>query len=214
METAATRKTSWLTKKWSLFALGLVLGALIILGIRFTTYKLPAHVHYHANFAVYINGAREQFKDPSYYEDVMACTPTGNDMTPAERAHMHENINDAVHVHDHAVTWGQFFTNIGWSIGDDFIKTRTTMYQASGDQKLHILINGQDYTGLTPITNTQIKDEDVLLVSFGDISKATLQTEYKSISHSAHKYDVGKDPQTCSAGGGQVTWKDRFTHLF
>ncbi|HSW75254.1 MAG TPA: hypothetical protein VLG16_05310 [Candidatus Saccharimonadales bacterium] len=193
---------------------GVLLGALVILGIRFATYKPASHVHYHANFAVYINGVREEFKDPSYYEDVLACAPTGNDITPPERAHMHDNVNNVVHIHDHAVTWGQFFTNIGWYIGDDFIKTRTTMYTASGNSELHIMLNNQDYTGLTPVTNMLIKDQDMLLVSFGDIDNATLQQEYKTIPHTAHSYDVGKDPASCSAGGSSVTTGDRFKHLF
>lgn len=202
-----SHKSAWLVA-------GLLLGALLILGIRFVSYKPADHVHYHANFAVYINGVREQFKDPSYYEDVMACAPTGNNITPAERAHMHENINDAVHVHDHAVTWGQLFTNLGWSLGDNFIKTRTTMYTASDNSQLHIMLNGQDYTGLTPMTNTVIKDRDALLVSFGDIGNDTLQQEYTSISHTAHAYDVGKDPASCSAGSSHVTTGDRFKNLF
>lgn len=202
------------TRKWVWLASGVVLGALVILGIRFATYKHPDHVHYHANFAVYLNGAREQFKDPSYYEDVLACSPTGSNITPEERAHMHENINSVIHVHDHAVTWGQFFTNLGWYIGNDFVKTRTTMFSANGNNQLHIMLNGQDYTGLTPIANMTIKDEDRLLVSFGDLSSDTLNQEYKTVPNTAHTYDIGKDPASCNAGGDKATVKDRFKNLF
>lgn len=199
-------KTAWLVA-------GILLGVFIILGIRFATYKM-SHVHYHANFAVYIDGQREQFKDSTYYEDVIACAPTGDNIDPAERAHMHENINNVVHVHDHAVTWGQFFTNLGWYIGDDFVKTRTTLYAANGDNQLHIVLNGQDYTGLTPIANMVIKDKDALLVSFGNINNDTLQKEYKAVPHTARSYDMGKDPASCNAGGSTMTIGDRFKHLF
>lgn len=41
--------------KWFIAISCLVLRAAIILGIRFFTYK-PDSTHYHANFAVYING--------------------------------------------------------------------------------------------------------------------------------------------------------------
>lgn len=196
----------------ALFIYGLLLGMLVILGIRFFTYH-PAHTHYHANFQVYINGQREMFKAPSYYEDVAACSAYEN-ITPAERAHMHGSVNDVVHVHDHAVTWGQFFENLGWYIGDDFIKTKDgTLYVADGSSKLHIILNGQDYTDLTPITNTQIGDQDKLLVSFGDISDSTLKTEYNGITNNAKKSDETKDPASCS-GDIAPTTSERLKHLF
>ncbi len=201
--------------KWAWLGSGLVLGVLLILGIRFVTYKPADHVHYHANFAVYLNGEHEQFSDPSYYEDVSACQASGNSITPADRAHMHDKINNLVHVHDHGVTWGQFFENLGWFIGDDFIKTRTQMYMSPADHnQLHILLNNQDITGLTPITNTVIRDQDVLLVSFGDIDASTLQQENMHIARTAHQADIGTDPKSCAAGGDTITWQDRFKHLF
>src|SRR5450432_3603881 len=85
--------------------IGIIVGVLALLVVRYFTYN-PPRVHYHANFAVYINGQQEQFKDNFYYEsEASACTATGN-ITPPDRAHMHDHINNVVHVHDHAVTWG------------------------------------------------------------------------------------------------------------
>jgi len=194
-----------------LFASGMVLGALIILVIRFATYKLPA-VHYHANFDVYINGQRELFRGPTYYEEETACK-VGNNITPADRAHMHDNIDDVIHVHDHAVTWEQFFNNIGWSIGGDFIETRDTLYQNSGSNQLHIILNGQDLTGLGSIANNVIHDKDRLLVDFGSTSEQTLQKEFTAVPHTAAKYDTGSDPKTYT-GAEPTTFHDRITHLF
>ena len=54
--------------KWFVAVGCLLLGAAIILGIRFATYQVAA-VHYHANFALYINGQHEVFKGPQYYSD-------------------------------------------------------------------------------------------------------------------------------------------------
>jgi len=196
-------------KAW--FACGILLGVLIILGIRFATYN-PQHTHYHANVAVYINDQREEFKDPTYYEDVAACTAYDN-ITPAERAHLHGNNNSVIHVHDDAVTWGQFFENIGWYLGDNFVKTRDNMYVASGNQKLHLILNGQDYTGLTPVSNMVIGDQDKLLVSFGDVSSNRLKMEYAGINNNAKKADETQDPASCS-GHQNATVSERFKHLF
>lgn len=203
--------TPFYKRKLALLLYGLLLGALAIFGIRFFTYS-PDHTHYHANFQVYINGQREQFKDAAYYEDVATCSAYSN-LTPKERAHMHGEVNDVIHVHDHAVTWGQFFTNIGWFVGDDFMKTKDdTMYMADGNKKLHIMLNGQDYTDLTPITNMQIGDQDRLLISFGDISDKTLQTEYDGVKNNAKKADETQDPASCS-GNIKPSTSDRLKHL-
>jgi hypothetical protein len=199
--------------RWFVLAVGLLLGALVILGIRFFTYS-PEHVHYHANFAVYLNGKREEFKGPQFYQEVAICSSTTGIAIPQQRAHMHDDINSVIHVHDHAVTWGQFFENFGWYVGPDFIQTDDgTRYVADDTNKLSIVINGQDYTGLQAITNNVIKDRDRLLLSFGDINQKTLDQEFKSVPSTAKHYDEAKDPASC-AGSEKITAKDRFKHLF
>ena len=205
--------TKFIRASWFLILAGAVIGALIILGIRFFTYK-PVQVHYHANFAVYINGQREEFKGAQYYQEVAICSSTNNITIPQQRAHMHDNVNSVVHVHDHAVTWGQFFENLGWYVGPNFIETADgTMYLENGNNLLHVIINGQDYTDLSPITNMLIKDRSRLLVSFGDIDSTTLQKEFNSVPSTAAHYDTSKDPASCS-GSETITTSDRLHHLF
>lgn len=206
-------KFGFLKSWWFLLLVGIVLGALVLLVIRFFTYQ-PVQVHYHANFAVYINNQREEFKGPQYYQEVAICSSTNDITIPQQRAHMHDNINSVVHVHDHAVTWGQFFENIGWYVGPNFIQTADgTMYQENGNDKLHIIINGQDYTDLTPITNMVIKDRSRLLVSYGDLSQSQLNSEYASVPNTAKHYDETPDPASCS-GSEKITVSDRLHHLF
>lgn len=195
------------------FTVGLLVGVLIILVIRFFTYS-PVQVHYHANFAVYLNGQREEFKGPQYYQEVAICSTVNGISSPLQRAHMHDNVNSVIHVHDHAVTWGQFFENLGWFVGPNFIQTDNgTMYLANDTSKLHVILNDQDYTGATPITDVVIGDKDRLLISFGDVSGQQIQQEYRSVPSTAAKYDADKDPASC-AGSEDVTIKDRLHHLF
>jgi hypothetical protein len=199
--------------RWALLVLGIFVGCLVVLGIRYATYK-PDQVHYHANFAVYLNGKRFEFKGPQYYQEVAICSSTNGITIPEQRAHMHDNINGVIHVHDHAVTWGQFFNNLGWYVGPDFIVTDDgTKYFADDNNKLHVLLNNQDYTDLTPISNMVIGDKSRLLLSFGDIDQKTLQQEYKSVPSTAAHYDVAKDPASC-AGSENVTPSVRLHHLF
>jgi hypothetical protein len=202
------------SNKWVMLATGLLLGAICVAAIRFTTYKGPAHAHYHANFAVYINGVREKFADSTYYQEVSACS-VGGPIQPEQRAHMHDDVNSIVHVHDEGVTWGQFFENLNWYVGPNFIQARGgKLYTPEGDAKLHIMLNGDDYTGLGAITNRVIGSEDRLLVSYGDINGDELQKEYKTVASTAHRYNTTKDPASCAGMMEKVTTADRLHHLF
>lgn len=207
-----TKYFQFVKSKWFIAIIALLLGAAIVLGIRFATYKVAA-VHYHANFALYINGNREEFKGIEYYSEVEMCT-LNNTILPSERAHMHDNVNDVVHVEDHAATWGQFFTNLGWTLGPNFIASPDgTIYAEKGDTKLHFILNGQDYTGISSIQNTVIKDTDKLLVSYGNEDSATLNQQFATVPATAKKYDVTKDPASCS-GNHTTTTHDRLVHMF
>jgi len=208
----STKYIHFIKSKWFIAVGCLVLGAVIILGIRFATYKVDA-VHYHANFALYINGQREEFKGAGYYTEIEMCT-LANTVQPSQRAHMHDNVNDVIHVEDHAVTWGQFFNNLGWVIGPTFITSPDgTAYYEKGVNKLNLVLDGQDYTDFGGVQNTVIKDTDKLLVSFGDESSANLKQQYSAIPSTAQKYDTTKDPASCSGNHG-TTMHDRLVHIF
>lgn len=199
-----------LSSKWVFLVYGLLLGALIILGIRFLTYK-PMATHYHANFAVHIDGQKASFKDPKYYEEVKLCSLNG--ATPAARVHMHDKEPGLVHVHDEAVTWGSLFSNLGWGIGPDFLYDSSALHVADDTNKLHILLNGQDLTGLTDISNQVIGDKDRLLVAYGPEDQAALSKEYASVPTNAAQADTKPDPASCK-GQETVTVGDRLKHLF
>lgn len=199
--------------RWVLLVLGVLLGALIVLAIRFATYTPANHVHYHANFAVYIHGQHEQFKDPSYYQEVAICSADVGD-NPKARVHMHDNVNDVIHVHDAGVTWGNFFENIGWSLSSTALINKSgTVYAEDAQNKLHLVLNGQDYTDLGGLANTVIRDKDRLLISYGDEDQATVMAQFKTVAKTAAKVDQQTDPKSC--GGQEDTgFSGRLHHLF
>lgn len=198
-----------ISSKWFLLVAGLIIGALLVLAIRFFSYQ-PDLIHYHANFAVYINGERQKFEGEKYYEETagMACTVEQVD-TPSERAHMHDNVSDVVHVEDRLVTWGNFMQNINWGLGDDYLKTDTELFTPSGSRAFTFILNGQ----IVPsIANTVINDKDRVLISYGTVTDDTT-AQYNSIDDTAHVYNDKKDPAGCS-GSQQVTFEDRLNHIF
>lgn len=202
-----------LRSRWFIAVSCLLIGALIILGIRFFTYK-PDRVHYHANFAVYINGQREQFRNLKYYEETAAATctaePVSKEQNPMSRVHMHGMVNDVIHVEDHLVTWGSFFQALGWGLGDNYISTGSSMYAAAGQDKLTFILNGKT---VSSVANRVIGDQDRLLVSYGDAASNELRQEYNVIQNKALKEDQSPDPVGCG-GAEPITFRDRMAHLF
>lgn len=163
-------------------------------------------VHYHANFALYINGTRDEFKSFTFYEEVQTCGVEDAD-NPKSRVHMHGQVNHVAHVHDHAATWGHFFSNLGYSLGNDVIKTdRGTFLDSQDGKRLRFMLNGQS---VDTVANRTINSEDVLHISYGDEGDTVLQQQYQAISRDAHEYNQKTDPSSCS-GGQPLTLTERF----
>jgi hypothetical protein len=189
----------------SLLLIGFVIGVLWFGTLRFLLVH-PAETHYHANFAVYINGQREEFKSFAYYEEVAACTSAYADNVKG-RTHMHDNVNDVIHVHDKRVTYQDFFENIGWSIGPDFVHTDTTLYANTETETVKYILNGEE---IERVDNKVVGDEDRLLVSYGPADE-DVNAEFKTVASSAAEVDAKQDPMTCSGlnGPGEASFSAR-----
>ena len=202
--------------KWVLFSLGFLVGVVLILGIRVAAYQPPKNVHYHANFAVYINGQKEQFKMMNYYEEEAAasCSVSAaqeSESGPMSRVHMHGNVNNVVHVEDSRVTWGNFFTVLGWNIGNSYIATRDSLYQNGDQGSVTYILNGKKVDN---ITNTIIGDQDKLLVNYGSQTSDQINQEYSTIQNNALKADNSKDPAGCGSHENATSMRDRMRHMF
>ena len=203
--------------KWFIGAACLILGAAIVLGIRFATYAPEEETHYHANFAVYIDGKQEKFNSLMYYEE----TETGvceagheesEEDNPMSRVHMHGMEYDVVHVEDELVTWGNFFTVLGWGVGDNYISNTDKIYSQSKKARLTFILNGKK---VDSIANKVIGDQDKLLIDYGNQTSDKIQKEYSRIQNKALDEDNSQDPASCGGSAHhENTMHERWTHMF
>lgn len=160
-------------------------------------------VHYHANFALYVNGQQEKFESPLFYEEIAACSAYGH-ADPKHRVHMHDKNSGLVHVHADGVTWGHFFANLGFVLSKNLIETDNGIFVDDESRELTFYLNGKE---VDSVANTAIQSEDVLLIDYGNSSDDAIKSEYSNISRDAPEANTAKDPASCS--GNELTVKDR-----
>ncbi len=166
----------------------------VIAGVKY----LPPH--YHANFALYIDGERYDFSWDEYMEDVEGCG-LSDTMYPEDRAHLHENNPDTIHVHARGVSWGHFFANNGFTFGQNFISLPSWEIRENTDiNAMHFFLNGKEVQN--PF-NRLIKSEDRLLITYGDETPDELANLYETVSTNAGEYNSKYDPGSC---GGTNEW--------
>jgi hypothetical protein len=88
-------------------------------------------VHYHAGFQVYINGVKQDYSGIEFMH-IKPCMTEGeskHDLSdPIERAHLHDDVGDVVHIHDDGVVWKMLYdylkigspVRIGYINGKEF----------------------------------------------------------------------------------------------
>lgn len=192
---------------------GIAFGILLFGLVRLALLPEIEVVHYHANWALWINGERVDFSGDQYMEDVAACSVAGHlEIAPKNRVHMHENNPDVVHVHHGGATWGHLLQNLGWGIGPDWIVTDSgEMYREADGARLSFILNGFE---VPPANNRVIARGDRLLISFGTEDSGELLNErFPTLASDAPVFDATYDPAGC-AGHAEETFSERLRRAF
>jgi hypothetical protein len=197
---------------WLLGLVGLVVGVLGLAAFRFAVAAPEPPTHYHANFAVFVNGARLDLTDQRYMEDVAACPAAAVGVPPRSRVHLHNNDHDVVHVHHEGATWGHLMANLGFVLGDRIMMTdEGELFLADEGGTLKFILNGRPEWS---VHNQEIRPGDRLLVSFGPETKEeALERQFPAVASNAAEYDELSDPAGC-AGPDEPTLRDRIRHAF
>lgn len=198
------------------FALGAVTGLLVgVVGfglVRLAALPPAPVTHYHANWAIVLDGQRLDLSGDPYMEDVARCRMDASQVAPEDRVHMHNHDADVVHVHAPGVTWGHLFANLGMGIGDDYLVTdRGVRYASDSTHRLTFVLNGKP---VPTIRNRAIASEDRLLVNYGPESAAEVAaTRFSTVAATAGTFNRLPDPATCS-GAAEPTFGDRLRRAF
>ncbi|NDK09673.1 hypothetical protein GW846_02745 [Candidatus Gracilibacteria bacterium] len=173
----------------------LLISIFVIFGIGYVYSGLKyVPPHYHANFAIYIQGVKIDLSADEFMEDVAACSLSGV-VYPQSRVHMHNNDDDSIHIHAYGVSWEHFFNNIGYNIGSDFIYGESVgLLQNNENNSLQFVLNGEKLD--FPVFNL-INSEDTLLVYYGNEDTQNLNQAYNSIDQDAVEYNAKYDPGSC-----------------
>lgn len=191
--------------------LGILLGVVGLAAFRLAFAHPAEPTHFHANFALYVDGARVDLSGDEYMEDVAACA-MGETVLPRSRVHLHNNNPDVAHVHHPGVTWGHLFANLGMGIGATYIADKDGAVLTAGDGRtLKFVLNGRPQFA---IHNELIRPGDRLLVSYGGESEAeVVQTQFPRVADDAEEFDARDDPAGC-AGAHRMTLWERIRYAF
>lgn len=117
-------------KKIAPFVLVIIAGviAVVVYNSNHSTSPLEKtkekEVHLHAGFQVYVDGKLQDFSDIKYMHIEPCSTDSHkeeNEDEQIEKAHLHDNVGNVVHVHREASMWNDLFTNINYPISKDFV---------------------------------------------------------------------------------------------
>lgn len=193
------------------FFAGLLAGAVLLGALRFAFAPLAHATHYHANWAVFVDGERLDLSADRFMEEVAACRANDEGILPEERIHMHENDHDLVHVHHQGATWGALMANLGMSLGDDHLFLADGRRLAPDDStRLVFVLNG---LAVPSVHNRVVRSGDRLLISYTADPVAAEQNEFRQVRDDAEMYNEMQDPASC-AGHGELSPLERLRMAF
>ncbi|MEN8374302.1 MAG: hypothetical protein ABFS34_02510 [Gemmatimonadota bacterium] len=191
-------------KSTTMFLGGLAIGIVGLGAARYAAMP-PAEtdepIHYHANLVVYLDGERVRFQDELYMQDLASCRLDPTMLSTYDRVHFHQMIDDVVHTHDSGVAWGHFFSNLGYTVGDDVVVDDEGERFVDGDgQELVFVLNG---SGVPSIANREIRSLDRLLVHHGpaDVDPALIDARFDEVPDNAQAFNEShQDGLGCTSG--------------
>jgi len=159
-------------------ALVLILVLVGVYALTRTQAPTDEEIHIHAAFQLYLNDQLIDFSDFKYMH-IKNCTLDGSateEDPQIEKAHLHDNIGDVVHVHREQATWGDLFFNIKYTLPKEI-----TAYV--------------NEVKVADILNMEIEPYDQILIYSGTISD--LETKLKSLPSIDYVKEIETRSESC-----------------
>lgn len=160
----------------------ILLGSAAFFGYH-TYFKKPKEkpIHYHAGFVVYINDQKQDYSNVRFM-NIVPCSISKNsapENPQLEKAHLHDEVGDVVHVENEGAVWGDLFINIHVS----FPKGETIQgYATNGSMIANILHS--------PI----LPNQSIVIIVGSQLKK----DEYlKSAISQSHITEIGQRSESC-----------------
>jgi hypothetical protein len=193
--------------------------------VRLAAAPLNPTTHHHANWAIIVNGTRIDLSGDRFMEEISACSAGDEGIQPTQRIHMHENLQDIVHVHHEGATWGHLMTNLGLGLGDDWLFLDRGLVEGitgvapdgrltsgTGGGRLVFVVNGFVVPSLA---NRVVASEDRVLVAWTDGDVETVRASwFERVATDAGEYNERMDPASCSGGHGDLPFLTRLRLAF
>lgn len=199
-------------RRFALLSIGILVGVLGLAAVRMATAAPQPATHYHANWAVFVDGERLDLSGDRFMEEVSACYTGGGGIQPQQRTHMHDNDPDVVHVHDDGVTWGHLMANLRFSLGENYLILPVEKpLITDGERTLKFI--SDSVPALSPY-NRVIRSTERLLISYGPESEEeVLATQFPEVATTAEEHNSLPDPAACQRHE-ELTLGVRIRHAF
>ena len=144
-------------------------------------------VHWHADYAVFIEGEQVLFDDEDYFS-------TEDEVVNAS-VHIHKPRTSVVHVHRSLTTWREFFESLDFELtdgttlaGQQGAPTCLTLpdgdeHCQDGESTFKFIVNGVQVDG---VADTEIADIDRVLISYGpETIEEVMRDQWPQVSDEA-----------------------------
>lgn len=165
--------------------------------------SLRQDVHWHADFALVIEGEMFDFSDAEYVSDV--------DEEIHEYLHIHPERYSVVHVHREASTWREFFGTFGWTLSDTYLEFEDgTRIENDGENTWKFFVNG---VRVDSVMFLDISDLQRTLIVYGpETPEEALEMYWPQVTDQAcvvsgscaDRIDPNEPPEPCSGRGSCV----------
>ncbi len=164
--------------------------------IVFSVSDLRQEVHWHADFAVFINGMQINFDEKHHI--------TTEKFHVDEYVHIHDPFYGVVQFHREKTKREKFFKTLGWELSERCFISDSEEYCSNGSDKLNFYVNGVQ---IDSITFLEISDLQRVLISYGSQLNAGLIQELGAVGTEAcilselcidRMPEIDEHPEPCS----------------